>query len=268
MQEHPRDQGWTEGDAPRPRRSRSRGWLGWLLFLVASAGLGAFVYFLHWPLRQARARLDHDLGQAAQRERNLAQRLEQADHRCARLDQERKKVAGELAQTVAEKERIESELKQVQAELSQKLNPEIQTGNVRIRRRGQELVLDMADQILFDTGQADLNQRGQQLLMQVAKSLAELGTYAVQVGGHTDGTRVVMPATQERFATNWELSTARASNVVRFLQERGKIPGQRLVAAGFAEFRPVASNADEEGRQKNRRIEIVLLPRNEPGAIR
>ncbi len=268
MTEHPRDERWEDGNAPRPRPTRSHGWVGWLLFLVVFAGLGGFGYFLHWPLRQDRSRLERDLGQAAQRERNLQQRLEQADARCSRLEQERKKVAGELAQTVAEKERIESELKQVQGELSQRLDPEIQNGNVRIHRRGQELVLDMADQILFDTGQADINERGQKLLVEVAKSLAELRTYAVQVGGHTDGTRVVSAATQERFATNWELSTARASNVVRFLQERGKVPGQRLVAAGFAEFHPVASNATEDGRQKNRRIEVVLLPSNDHGTIR
>ena len=60
--------------------------------------------------------------------------------------------------------------------------------------------------------------------------------------------------------TNWELSTARATNVVRYFQERGKIPGTRLAAAGFAEFRPSASNASEEGRRKNRRIEILLVP--------
>jgi chemotaxis protein MotB len=78
--------------------------------------------------------------------------------------------------------------------------------------------------------------------------------------GHTDGTRIVSSTTQEKFPTNWELSTARATNVVRFLQEQGKVPGAELVAVGFAEFRPVASNASAEGRRKNRRIEIVLVP--------
>lgn len=67
------------------------------------------------------------------------------------------------------------------------------------------------------------------------------------------------PATQERFPTNWELSTARATNVVRFLQESGNIPGERLVAMGFAQYRPAASNASASGRQQNRRIELVLI---------
>jgi chemotaxis protein MotB len=80
------------------------------------------------------------------------------------------------------------------------------------------------------------------------------------VGGHTDQMRVSNPETQERFPTNWELSTARATNVVRFLEDRGKLPGSRLVAAGFSQFRPVASNTTEQTRQQNRRIELVLLP--------
>jgi chemotaxis protein MotB len=187
--------------------------------------------------------------------------LKDAEERYARLEQDFQKVGGELKQTVAEKEKIEGELKALQGELAKKLEPEIKEGNVRIRRRGQDLVLDMADQILFDVGKAEVNERGKKVLGQVAQSVQGLTTYTLQVAGHTDSARVVTPETQERFPTNWELSTARATNVVRFLQERGKIPGQRLAALGFAEFRPAASNATEEGRQKNRRIEILMQSR-------
>jgi chemotaxis protein MotB len=245
----------------RPPRKRSRGWLGWLLFVLLLGGVGAFVYYLYLPLRRTKAALDADLASAGVRERGLGRRLKEEDERYTKLAAECDKVASELKQTVAEKEKIESELKRVQGELAQKLEPEIQKGNVRIRRRGQELVLDMADDILFDTGQAEVSERGQTILQQIAHSLAELREYAIQVAGHTDSTRVVNLKTQERFATNWELSSARATNVVRFLQERGKIPGQRLVAAGFGEFRPASSNATDDGRRKNRRIEILLLPR-------
>jgi len=254
------------GEAP-PARPRSRGWLGWLLFILVLGAAGAFVYYLYLPLRQTRARLDSDLARAGDRERVLGQRIKQEEER-AKQDEERfgklagecDKVASELKQTVAEKEQIESELKRVQGELSQKLEPEITSGNIRIRRRGQELVLDMTDDILFDAGQAEVSERGQAVLQQIARSLVELSTYGIQVAGHTDSTRVVSAKTQERFATNWELYSARATNVVRFLQERGKIPGPRLVAAGFGEFRPAASNATEVGRRKNRRIELLLLP--------
>lgn len=244
----------------RPPKRGSRGWLGWLLFILLLGAAGAFVYYLYLPLRAARAALESDLTRASERERMLGGRIKDGEERLAKLGADCDKVAGELKQTVAEKEKIESELKRVQNELSKQLEPEIQSGNVRIRRRGQELVLDMADDILFDTGQAEVSERGQTILTQIGRSLAELKAYGIQVAGHTDGTRIVNVKTQERFPTNWELSSARATNVVRFLQERGKIPGQRLVAAGFGEFRPVASNASEDGRHKNRRIEILLLP--------
>jgi len=242
-----------------PKRRRG-GWLGWLLFVLVLGLTGAFVYYLYLPLRQTRSRLEDDLAGAKDRERGAAERLKRADERYATLQQDLTKISGELQQTVAEKEKIESELKGIQSELSKKLEPEIQEGNVRIRRRGQDLVLDMADQILFDKGQAEVNDRGKNVLAQVASSVRGL-PYSLQVTGHTDSSPIASPETQERFPTNWELSTARATHVVRFLQERGKIPGQRLGAAGFAEFHPAESNATEAGRQKNRRIEILLQPR-------
>ncbi len=76
--------------------------------------------------------------------------------------------------------------------------------------------------------------------------------------GHTDNVPIG-PAIIDKFPTNWELSTARATTVVRYLQERGVNPGY-LSAEGYSEYRPVAPNDTEEGKSKNRRIEIVLIP--------
>ena len=254
----------------RPKKKRSSGWLGWLLLVVVLGLVGAFVYYLYLPLRAARAaaladveRAQAELGKSKARERATEERLKASEARFTGLEQDLSKVSGELRQTQAEKEKIESELKGIQTELSKKLEPEIREGNVLIRRRGQDLVLDMADQILFDTGQAELSESGQKVLAGVADSVRDLRTYSLEVAGHTDGSRITNPTTQQRFPTNWELSTARATNVVRFLQERGKIPGQRLGAAGFAEFRPAGSNSTEAGRKKNRRIEILLHQRKQ-----
>lgn len=271
------DMSWSDAKGA-PQRNR-RGWLGWLLFVLFAGASAAFVYYLYLPLRAQRVALQAELARAGERERGLAERIKQGearekegDARFTKLEADCDKVAGELRQTVAEKEQVEAELKRVQVELSHTLEPEIHSGNVRIRRRGQELVLDLANEILFDTGKAEVSDGGRKLLSDVAKSLAGLPTYAIQVAGHTDSARVVTAATQERFPTNWELSTGRATNVVRFLQERGKIPGARLTAAGFAEYRPTASNASEDGRAKNRRIEILLVPpasrREDGGKVR
>jgi chemotaxis protein MotB len=248
-------------DYERPKRKRSGGWLGWLAFVLLLGLAGAFVYYLYLPLRATRARLESELSQGRERERTTLGRLRQSEERFANVQRDLGKVSGALQQTVAEKEKIESELKGLQADLAKKLEPEIQEGSVRLRRRGQDLVLDMADQILFDAGQAEVNEGGKTVLAGVAESVRGLSAYSLEVAGHTDGTRIANPATQERFPTNWELSAARATNVVRFLQERGKIPGSRLGAAGFAEFRPADSNATEAGRKKNRRIEILLHQR-------
>ncbi|HEX5100335.1 MAG TPA: OmpA family protein [Polyangiaceae bacterium] len=244
---------------PRPRRSKL-GIIGWLLFLLLAGGIYAFVRYMHLPLRAERDRLRSDLAAAADREKKLKKSVADVEARVGELDSKQQQLSGKLAETEAERDKLEGELKRVQTELSAILEPQITAGNVRIKRRGNELVVDVSDQILFDSGRAEINDEGQKVLAQVAPSLAGLPGYTIQVGGHTDRTRVVNPETQERFPTNWELSTARATNVVRFLEERGKVPGARLVATGFAQYRPVAGNASEKERQKNRRIELVLVP--------
>jgi chemotaxis protein MotB len=243
----------------RKRRSRA-GCLGWLLLLLVLGAGAACVKYVYLPLRAERADLQQKLGAAADREKKLSKDLADARAHAAELEARQEQLSGKLAESQAEREQVEAELKRVQGELSAILEPQISAGNVRIKRRGKELVVDVADQILFDSGQAEVSEGGQKVLAQVAPSLFRLKDYTIQVAGHTDRTRVVNPETRERFPTNWELSTARATNVVRFLEERGKIPGSRLEAAGFAEFRPVAGNATAEDRAKNRRIELVLIP--------
>lgn len=243
----------------RRRRSRA-GCLGWLLLLLVLAGVAAAVKYLYLPLRAEKARLERQLRDGSDREKRLGKELADEKAHAADLAAKQGELSGKLAETQAEREKLEGELKRVQTELSSILEPQISAGNVRIKRRGRELVVDVADQVLFDSGHADVSEAGQQVLAQVAPSLLGLKDYSIQVAGHTDRTRVVNPETRERFPTNWELSTARATNVVRYLQERGKIPGTRLEAAGYAEFRPVAGNATAEERQKNRRIELVLIP--------
>jgi chemotaxis protein MotB len=243
----------------RRRRSRA-GCLGWILLVLALGGVAAAVKYLYLPLRAERARLEQQLRDASDREKKLKKDVADAQAHAADLDTKQQQLSGQLAESQAEREKVEAELKRVQTELSSILEPQISAGNIRIKRRGKELVVDVSDQVLFDSGQAEVSEGGQKVLAQVAPSLFGLKGYTIQVAGHTDRTRVVNPETRERFPTNWELSTARATNVVRFLEERGKIPGSRLEAAGFAEFRPVAGNTTAEDRAKNRRIELVLIP--------
>ena len=131
----------------------------------------------------------------------------------------------------------------------------IASGRLRVRIVRGRMVIEMSSNILFQSGSADLNDTGREALAEVASVLREIPNRDFQVAGHTDN----VPITRGRFRSNWQLSTARGLEVVEFLQEQGVNP-QRLSAAGYAEYAPVADNSNESGRAENRRIEIVLMP--------
>jgi chemotaxis protein MotB len=229
------------------------------LFLLLLAAAGAFVWYLYLPLRMNRTALQRLVEERDKRVNRAALQLRDSETQLAELKRAQENLSGQLVQTQSERDRIEAELKRLQGELSSKLEGEILAGNVRIKRRGNDLVVDLADQILFESANPEVHESGQKVLGQLAPTLAQMKEYTIQVAGHTDSAKVTSPTTQERFQTNWELSTARATHVVRFLQEKGKVPGERLVAMGFAQYRPTANNATAEGRQQNRRIELVLI---------
>jgi chemotaxis protein MotB len=131
----------------------------------------------------------------------------------------------------------------------------IASGKLRVRIVRGRMVVELAENILFDSGRADLKQAGQAALVEVADVLKTIPNRDFQIAGHTDN----IPIHSHRYRSNWELSTARAVTVTRFLAEQG-VTRERLSAAGHAETQPVASNETPEGRQQNRRIEIVLMP--------
>ena len=247
-------------DYPPPRR-RASAWPGWLAFVFALGAAGAFVWYLYLPLHAKKSALDEELNAAKLREAGLNVKLEKAEKNALGLKHESEALAAERAQALKEKQDAIDALNHLKEELSSKLQVEMQRGDITILRRGNELVVDVADKILFDTGQAVIMPEGERVLAHVARTLASFKDRIIQVGGHTDSARIVSPELREKYPTNWELSTARATNVVRFLEERAKLPGSRLVAVGFAQHRPTASNQNEQGRKQNRRIELVLLPR-------
>jgi chemotaxis protein MotB len=144
-------------------------------------------------------------------------------------------------------------------ELKKKLEKEIQEGQVQITEMKNRLTMTMVDKILFPSGSADISKDGKLVLDKVVPILKEIKDKRIQVEGHTDNVRI-FSAIKAKYPTNWELSTARATQVVRYLQEQGGLDPKVLSATGYSEYQPVASNDEEEGRLRNRRIEIVLLP--------
>jgi chemotaxis protein MotB len=131
----------------------------------------------------------------------------------------------------------------------------IDAGKVSIHVRRGRIVLTMRNDVLFDEGKTDLKPAGKAALAEIGQALKTVSARSFQVSGHTDN----FPIKNKDFASNWELSTARAVVVVKFLAQQGVTPSG-LSAAGYAEWDPVSPNADAGGRAKNRRIEISLVP--------
>ncbi len=178
--------------------------------------------------------------------------LSAKDAEIAALKQEK-----ELA--LQEKEKSIAEMKKTYNSLVGEMNEEIKKGEITITQLKDKLTVNMVEQILFDSGSAEIKKNGKKVLDRVAEILKQVTDKQVRVEGHTDNVPI-SPRLAVKFPTNWELSTARATTVARYLQDKGIDP-KLLSACGYSEFRPVASNDTEEGRAKNRRIEISLVPR-------
>jgi chemotaxis protein MotB len=119
---------------------------------------------------------------------------------------------------------------------------------------GQRLIVRLADSLLFAAGNADLSDPAKQLMANVAKILVQAGK-PVQIEGHTDNVPISRGG---RYESNWQLSTARATNVLIYLVENYGMPPEKLSAGGYGEYRPVATNDTPEGRAQNRRVEFVI----------
>jgi chemotaxis protein MotB len=139
------------------------------------------------------------------------------------------------------------------------LKEEIEAEEIELVELEDTLKVVFIDKILFDSGSVEINQKGRKILLVVADSIRAHKNQNLLVEGHTDNTPL-SPALKERFPSNWELSTARAAAVVRFLQKEGQLQPERLSARGYSYYRPVAANQTKEGRHQNRRIEIILGP--------
>lgn len=132
-------------------------------------------------------------------------------------------------------------------------------GEIQLAVSEEGLVMQLADHALFDSGVAEISAKARPLLEKVGTIICKT-PYAVRIEGHSDD----QPIRTEQFPSNWELSTARAVNVLRFLVDRFELPPQRLAAAGFAEFQPVAPNTGPQNRARNRRVEIIFVDEPRP----
>lgn len=148
----------------------------------------------------------------------------------------------------------EINLSTLQSELQQALQHEIELHEVALHRETEGLVISLREFGFFDSGSASLKPSAVPALDRIASILA-LRTCRIRVEGHTDN----IPIHTAQIASNWELSTARSTELVRVLILRSGFAPQRLSAAGFAEYHPIASNETAAGRAQNRRVDLVIL---------
>jgi chemotaxis protein MotB len=154
----------------------------------------------------------------------------------------------------------ENESKKLQATydgLVANLKKEVQAGQIQVQQVRDGLRVNVAQDILFDSGSAEVDTNGTEVLGRVATQLRK-SSHQVMVIGHTDN-KPIGPALVKQYPSNWELAGARAASVVRLFADSG-LPPRRLLAVSMADVRPVASNSTPEGRARNRRIEIRLRP--------
>jgi chemotaxis protein MotB len=237
-----------------------------LALLVAGCGVSQDLYNARVnelgkaeaDLASARARLsarDQEMSQL--RRDNDRLRRELAD-----LEESKRSLAADLKTTTRQLDELAEAHKQARARnaaylaLLEKLKSMISEGKLAVQIRKGKMIVKLADHILFDVGKTDLKPDGQEALRQVAAALREIPDRDFLVTGHTDN---AIPRRHGKFESNWELSTARAVEVVKFLQSNGVDP-RHLGAAGYSEFDPVADNGGDPGRAQNRRIEIVVMP--------
>lgn len=148
----------------------------------------------------------------------------------------------------------QQKMEALKAELDAKLQSENLTAAVKTTIDKRGLVISLSNAAFFEPGSAEIKKENENTLLGIA-DMVNIADQFVRVEGHTDN----VPMNSDLYPSNWDLSTARAANVVRLFTNRSKASPEKLIAVGYGEYRPVADNSTEEGRAKNRRIDIIVL---------
>lgn len=178
----------------------------------------------------------------------------------ARLVTDKTKLKSTVEETTMALKELQARKAQAEARVAQyrdllsRFKALIDAGRLKVKIVDGRMVVELATDVLFDSGKADLSKAGHTAIAEVGAVLAAIPDRKFQVEGHTDND----PIKTAQFPSNWELASARAITVVRSLVEAG-LPPDRVSAASYGEFRPVVANASSEGKSTNRRIEITVV---------
>lgn len=184
----------------------------------------------------------------------------------AAKEREKAALVGQLDAMKATLAAKEDELGKTVRMLETSLKEEIAKGSSTVRRGENSLSVELAERILYDSGSADIKPSGLRILKKVSDALKGGADKDIRVEGHTDDVPIRADP-PPRFSSNWDLSTARAVGVVRYLEKQAGVSPVHLSAAGFGPTRPAVPNESEEARARNRRVEIIVTPaRPSPGS--
>jgi chemotaxis protein MotB len=245
------------------------------LAVLVVAGLGGASYY-SWGLYNHNSKLSGELNEqqktstklgdlSADLNTKLASCQEELDLQTTALNTKTKEVEttsvaltmcrGSVSDLKSQKEKAEAQLKEQDA-FTEKFRKLIDTGKLVVEFRHGRMIVELPSSILFSSGSAELSPEGEEALADVATILKTVPKNRFIIAGHTDNTP---PGKNDKFESNWELSTMRALTVTEVLIKKGMKP-TKLAAAGYGEFSPIAKNSSAAGRQKNRRIEIIVEP--------
>ena len=185
--------------------------------------------------------------------------IEELKNKNAELEGDKQMLRESIALFKKTKEEEVQTVSRTYEDLLNEMKGEIEQGEIAITELKGKLTVDVVDKILFDSGRAEVKPEGLDVLKRVVEILKTVTDKIIRVEGHTDNVPIA-GSLAKRYPTNWELSAARAINITRYLEKEGLDPAL-LSAAAFGEYQPVADNETPEGRAKNRRIAIILLPK-------
>jgi chemotaxis protein MotB len=179
------------------------------------------------------------------------------------LDDQESKALKQMGQKQDPSPKPGLDAKRLMRELEEVLAPEIKKQEIRVHDGPDGVVLSLQEVGFYDPGSDQLRPGAYAILGRLAPILSGYGS-ELRIEGHTDD----VPIHNARFASNWELSAGRATGLVRLFVDRYGFEPQRLSVSGYSEYHPVASNSTPEGRQMNRRVDIVILPARKPSVPR
>ncbi|MFK7908581.1 MAG: flagellar motor protein MotB [Chitinophagales bacterium] len=224
--------------------------LGWIALTFGSCGSATQKLY---QLNNDMASLQKELGEVRQQNTAFFSRITECEEEAARLLNENDRMGSILEEMPYVSTAYSEETRLLTLALEEVMR-NYEQGEIKLDIEDNNMNIIVANHLLYPIGDARIDKKGKATLTDIADALLDYPNHKILVEGHTDN----LPIKNRNYRDNWELSVTRAANVVRYLENEGIDP-KRLVAKGYGEFHPIATNATKEGQQLNRRTEIVIV---------